>query len=561
MKKYILLYKTLRKCDRQTPSDASEYADKNIPISLIVELVLVLCAAAGCGYIGYTFAGMFELFGGVSVVLAVLALLGGCIVTVKGLIRLINSLYMSTDTALLITMPVSPIMLATVRLANVLSGSLLIMAGILLSFAVGYGFAVSTGFSFWLGVFLYIVLIPLFATLATAALAILCMSVFRFIRSRNVMKYIGVLGALIGGIAYVCWYALSSADVDLAKAAGTVLNFTKDYVWLIPVIPFIRRFTEMGKLLPILQALLVTAAALAAYLAAAGFLYLKSAVNMQDAASSRRLTDRSRRKIYKARSPQASYRQKELRLLLRNPVYLLKDFILAFGWPLIIIPLFLVSRMTAGPTPESSKEELAALKATLTSDVTLILVLTLSIVCAAILFLNMFNDLAYSSITREGDMFSVMKQLPLSLRDQIRAKRDVARSIVGISTVVYLTIAALVGIISGLIPWYVLPYGLSVGLPLLQLVVDIDIISGIRHANLHWDNEAAAIKKNTKLILGSYLLAVLIIIGLVFLYSFLSGHPFLALPCLLAVPLLLIVLAVLTDRRIYTVAEEKLRKL
>ncbi len=561
MKKYVLLYKTLRKCDKSTPSDTSPYADKNIPISLIVELVLVLCAAAGGGYIGYAFAGMLELFGGVSVVLSVLALIGGCIVAVKGLIRLINSLYMSTDTALLITMPLSSVALATVRLADVLPGSFLIMAGILLSFAVGYGFAASTGLLFWLGVLLYIVLIPLFTTFAMAALAILFMSVFRFMRSRNVMKYIGVLGALIGVIAYVCWYALSSTDIDLVKAAGTVLNFTKNYVWLVPVIPFIRKFAETGGLLPLLQALLVTAAALAAYLAAAGFLYLKGAVNMQDASSSRRLTDRSREKIYKAKNPRASYQQKELRLLLRNPVYLLKDFILAFGWPLIIIPLFLISKMTAAPAPEGSEEELATLKAALTSDVTLVLVLTLGIVCAAILFLNMFNDLAYSSITREGDMFSFMKQLPLSFREQIRAKRNVARNIVGISTVVYLTVAALVGVILGIIPWYVLPYSLSVGLPLLLLVVDIDMISGIRHANLHWDNEATAVKKNAKLILGSYLLTILVIIGLVFLYSFLRKHLFLALPCLLAIPLLLIVLAVLTDRRMYTIAEKELEKL
>ena len=282
---------------------------------------------------------------------------------------------------------------------------------------------------------------------------------------------------------------------------------------------------------------------------------------MQDASSSKRLSERARQKIYTAKSPRASYQQKELRLLMRNPVYLLKDFLIAFGWPLIIIPLFLVSMMTAPSAPEGSEEELAALKASLTSDVTLVLVLTLGVVCAAVLFLNMFNDLAYSSVTREGSMFSVMKQLPLSFRDQIRAKRDVARKIVGISTVVYLTVAALVGAVLGVIPWYVIPYSLAVDLPLLQLVVDIDMISGIRHANLHWDDEATAIKKNTKLILGSYLLAVLIIIGLVFLYVFLKGHPFLALPCLLAVPLLLIVLAVLTDRRMYTIAEETLGKL
>ncbi len=562
MNKYIVLCKTLRKCDRPVSSETSEYADKSIPTSLIVKIILILCAIVGGGYIGYTFAGMFELFGGIAVVLSVLALLTGLIVAVKGLIQLINSLYMSTDTALLITMPVSPVTLATVRLVNVLTESFLIMAGVLLSFASGYAFAASAGPSFWLGVCLYLILLPLFATLAVAVLAILFMSVFRLFRSRNVLKHIGVLGALVGVIAYVCWYALSYADIDLVKAAGAAVNFSKNYVWLIPVIPCIRKFMETGTIFPVLQALLATAAALAAYLAAARVLYLKGAVSMQDAAaSSRRLSARALESVYTARKAGAGYRKKELRLLLRNPVYLLKDFIIAFGWPLILIPLLLVSSRNAAPMPEGSGEELAALKTALTSNVTLILVATLGIVCVVVLFLNMLSDLAYSSITREGDTFSVMKQLPLSFREQIRAKRDVARNIVGISTIGYLTIAALAGILLRLIPWYVLPYSLSVGVPLLYLVVDIDMISGIRHANLHWDNEATAIKKNAALILGSYLLAVLLIIGLIFFYYFLQGHRFLALPCLLAIPVLLIVLAALNDRRMYRIAEEELAKL
>ena len=562
MNKYFLLYKTLRKCDVSTSSDNSLYADKSLPLSLVAEIVLVLCAMGGVGYLGYAFAGMLELFGGVSVVFSVLALLIGCVVAVKGLIQLINSLYMSTDTTLLITMPISPLMLATVRLANVLSTSFLITAGVLLSFAVGYNLAASTGLSFWLGVCLYILLIPLFATLVMAAFAMLCMSVFRIFRSRNVVKYIGVLGALIGVVAYACWYTLSSADIDFVKVAGTALNFTKDYVWLVPVIPFIRSFMETGKLLPLLSAFLVTVAALAVYLAAAQALYLKSVVNMQDAtASSRRLSQRALTKLYQAKSPIASYQLKELRLLRRNSVYLLKDFFIAFGWPLILIPLVLISRLNATPVPDGSEEELEAFGAALTSDVTLLLILTLGIVCAAILFLNIFNDLAYSSITREGDTFSVLKQLPISLRDQIRAKRNVARTVVGISTVGYLTVAALIGVILGVIPWYVIPYSLSIGVPLLCLVVDIDMISGIRHANLHWDNEATAIKKNAGLILGSYLLAVLIIIGLGFLYIFLKKRDFLALPCLLAVPVLLAVLAALADRHMYAAAEKKLGSL
>ena len=143
MNKYFLLYKTLRKCDVSASSDNSLYADKSLPLSLVVEIVLVLCAMGGVGYLGYAFAGMLELFGGVSVVFSVLALLTGCVVAVKGLIQLINSLYMSTDTTLLITMPVSPLMLATVRLANVLSTSFLITAGVHLSFAVGYSLAAS----------------------------------------------------------------------------------------------------------------------------------------------------------------------------------------------------------------------------------------------------------------------------------------------------------------------------------------------------------------------------------------------------------------------------------
>ena len=221
MKKFILLYRTLRKCDVLTSSGTSPYADKSIPVSLLVELVFILASIAGCGYVGYACAGIFDLFGGINVVLSVLALAAGFVVAVKGLVQLVNSLYMSTDTTLLITMPLSAVLLAMVRTANVLYSSFLITAGMLLSFSTGYSLAASTGFSFWIGVFSYLVLIPLFATSAAAALVLLFMSVFRIFRSRSVVKYIGVFGALIGVIAYVFWYILSSLDIDLVKAAGS----------------------------------------------------------------------------------------------------------------------------------------------------------------------------------------------------------------------------------------------------------------------------------------------------------------------------------------------------
>lgn len=565
MNKLFALYRTLRKSDAAKFADASKAADASadnahsVSISQIATIVCVLVAMGGAGWAGYGLVDFFNLFGGISEVLSVLALVMGVLLAAKGLVQLINSLYMSTDTGLLITMPISPLALATVRLANVLASSWQIAAGALLAFSLGYCLRSPTGLAFWIGICLYIALVPLFVTLVAAVLTMLLMSVFRAFRSRNAMKYIGVFGMLLVVIAYACWIAASSSDIDIGKLLGTALNIGRNFTQLVPVVPFIHAFMDTGSPLQALLALLVTAASALAFVAATRALYLRSVVNMQDAgSSSRRFRGRALERVYEAKKPSASYRRKELLLLRRNPVYLLKNFLITFGWPVILVPMLLFASMNQQPVQEIPEEVAAATQA---PGATVILLLTLGLVVVVVLLVNLFSDIAYSSITREGSTFAALKQLPLSCREQVRAKRDVARNIVGIATIGYLTVAAVAGAIYGVVPWYAIPYGLAVGLPVLHLVVDIDMICGIRNANLNWDNESAAIRKKAGLTLGSYLLMVLVLVGLAALYAFLDSHSFPVLPCLLTVPLLLIAAAVLTDRRMYRLAEAKLPEL
>lgn len=554
MNKLLLLYRVLRKCDAAQASDASAANEHSIPISMIVYPVLALCAMGGIGYVGYSFSWLFDALGGGAVALSVLSLVAGVILFLKSVVQLVNVLYMSTDTSLLLAMPVSPTALAAVRLVGPMVSSLALMAGVTLSFAVGYGLSASAGAAFFAGACLYTVFVPLFVTLLAAAAAMLLMSAFKVLRSRNAMRYVGVGIAVIGVLAYVGWDGISSMNIDAGKALGAVVGFSKDYTALIPVIPPVHAFVTTGNFLPVLGSVLLVAAAFCVWLLAAKRLYLKGAVGMQEAAAStKRLTDKALGRIYSAKTPRASYRQKELRQLLRNPAFLLKNFIIAFGWPVIIVPMFLLSMNNAIPSQDVPVEAEAW-----APPLSGILMLTLGAVFAVVVFLNMFSELAYSSVTREGDTFEALKQLPLSFAEQIRAKRDVARTVVGITSVGYMAAAALVGVVMGKVPWYALVYGLLVGIPLLCVVVNVDMILGIRDANLHWDNEASAIKKKGKMILGSYLLAVLAIVGLALLYIFIDEHPFPIVPCLLAVPVLLIAAAVWTDRRMISLAETKL---
>lgn len=553
----MLLYRILRKCDSSNSSDGSADSEKNLPPSLVIGLVCILLGTGAAGYTGYKFAGIFELFGGISTVLSVLVLITGVISACKGIVQLINILYMSTDTGILITMPISPVILATVRVISALISSFLIVAGVLLPFAVGYSLAVPVNVLFWTGVILYITAVPLFVILAAAVAVIFCMSVFRIIRNRNVLKYLAVFGTLIGVIAYICFDGLSSSGTDIMEMAGTVIGFTKNYTQVIPVIMLISRFMQSGNILYILTVFPVTALLLALYVVTAGKLYLKGAINMQNAAeTSRELTDKMLEKACTARKPYISCISTELRMVSRNPVYLMKDFIITFLWPVIFALIMAVQKFTGPATTDTGAGEDMLTDFHMPAD--LCLILTLGLVCGVVIFINMFNDLACSSITREGETFALIRQFPVSLRELIRAKRDLARNIVGISTIGYLTVGGVAGMILGVIPWYAVPYGLLVGIPLLYLVVDIDMISGIRHINLHWDNEATAVKKNGKLIIISYLSVIAMIVVLVLVYSWIGKYHIPGVPCLLAVPLLLIAAAVFEDRRMYSIAEKKL---
>ncbi len=557
----MLLYRILRKCDSSnSSSDGSAEDENNLPPSLVIGIVCVLCGVGAACFAGYKFAGFFEMFGGISTVFSVLALLTAVIIVGKGFVQLINILYMSTDTGILITMPVSPVILATLRVISALITSYLIAAGILLPFAIGYGFAVPVNALFWAGVLLYVIDVPLFVIPAAAAVVICFMSIFKIIRNRNTLKYFAVFGTLIMVIACVCFDSLSPSGADLMKTAGAVIGFAKNYIQVIPVIMLISGFMQSGNFLYIPAVCLVTALVLALYGLAAGKLYLKGAVSMQNTAgTSRELTDSMLEKACRARKPYVSRMSAELRMVKRNPVYLLKDFIITFIWPVIFVLIMAVQKFSNQAAPAAGEGEDMLTGFHMPADICLFL--TLGVVCGVVVFINMFNDLACSSITREGETFALTKQFPVSLRELIRAKRDLSRNLVGISTIGYLTVGGTAGMIFGVIPWYALLYGLLTGIPLLYLAVDIDMISGILHANLHWDNEAAAVKKSGKLIILSYLSVIVLIIGLIFFYSWIGKHHIPGIPCLLAVPVLLTAAAVFEDRRMYSIAEKKLPEL
>ena len=116
-----------------------------------------------------------------------------------------------------------------------------------------------------------------------------------------------------------------------------------------------------------------------------------------------------------------------------------------------------------------------------------------------------------STISREGQKIWFMKTIPMSYRDQLRAKIASSLPFSMGPTFVYGLIPAIVGIVHGMSP-IVLIYMILLTVPSLLLINYIQLMFDLRWPKLVWQNEAVPIKQNFHSLAAS---AICIAIGAV----------------------------------------------
>lgn len=411
-----------------------------------------------------------------------------CLFTVIfGINVIFNEFYFSNDIEYLLPWPLRAYQIIASKFTAAFYNENMMQFVLVLSCIVGFGIGSKMGILNWLLSIIGIITLPIIPLAYCGILSMVMMAFTKLIRSKDMIQRISVALIFIMVIALVSSIGfLQNMDIDTyveTLAAGDQTFFTvMNYIF--PNVPlFVKTFSE-GSFSAFLGYIAVNAAVIAIMLFLSEKLYFKGVIGLTSSDSRTREQDIDKLLAScKQHSPAYSYFMKEVRILMRTPVFFTNCIAINFLWPIFVYAMLKIQHY------EISLEKLRHLYAHKDLKIQLLFLLGIvgiSVIVAAI------NSLSSNAISREGKHFSFMKYIPVPYFTQWNVKAFVG--------ILFPAIGVLV---------YFLPVCILLQMPIVHIVLftllSLMSITFVSHMGIYidsiqpkliWDDEMSALREN-----------------------------------------------------------------
>lgn len=429
-----------------------------------------------------------------------------------GIAYILGTFYFARDMDILIPLPIKPWHVLGSKFALVMFGEYLTVLPLLLPAVIIYGTGTGQGLFYWIKSLVVIFAAPIIP-LSIAAIFVVVM--MRFINVRKSKDILTVIGSFFAILMAMGWNALiqripkTGGQEDfyggLLKARmGLIEQTIQKYppgIWVTNGLSN----TGINGLGDMLLFLGVSTLLFIVLMWLGDRVFYKSFLSGQEVVRRRKVLsevefDRRFGKIY---SPIRSIFQREWRIFLRTPVFIVNGITGMVIAPfLIIIPLITNSEETESLLEMLNKPEFT-------------MYITLGTIGVTLLTCNL-GILANTAVSREGYTFWISKLIPVSPREQVLGKflHAISVELLGIVVVVIT-----VGIV------FRLPlYSLFVILVLSTLgnvfLASVNLLIDVARPKLDWTNPQEAVKQNLNSIFGIFVtmlvIAVFAILSVIF---------------------------------------------
>ena len=446
---------------------------------------------------------------------------GTLLVFFFGMLYVISIFYYAGDVERLLPLPLKAGQIIGAKLMVTAAWIYLYLILLILPPLLVYGVREQLGVSFYLMLGLVMILLPVVPLSLASVLVLLLLRFTPLARNKDRFNLISGLLAMLIALAFV-FGAQSMAsfnETDLAdvirsgseaisRLSAAAFPGTGLSVAILTSEHLADQFIKTGLLV------LICLAALVITLFAAHLLYFPGVVGMSGSGGQRsRLSSEQLQKAGYVGSAFWSYWRKDLRVLVRTPIFFMNNVMVNFLWPVFFILPFL-----SGSSSTSMSELLALTRQRLTdpsgNGVSIAAAAYFALVC----FISGSNGIASSALSREGRVFYIMKMVPVSWKKQIFAKIGVG---------VFFSLCGAVLPLLLVLPLLRPPLDLTLLLiAILPGAVLLPNIGGVFFElywpKLNWDNEQKAVKQNLNVLYGLFLsLLTAAMFGTpVFLFSF-----------------------------------------
>ncbi len=396
--------------------------------------------------------------------------------------------YFSKDIEMLLALPLKARTIVSAKLGVSLIYEYISIVVIGLPILAAYIVNVKPEPLFYLITLIVLIFAPLIPLILASLIVMIVMALFPKARNRDLFNYLSGFVALAFAIGLNLSIS-SFVKIDSQSMINMMIEGNNSFIsifgYLIPSIPFALKAMVNLNLIDLGISLSIAAAFIALFLFVSDVVYFMAAVGVNETGASRKtLKNKAYAKMTISSNPIVTYTIKELKLMIRTPIYLLNNISTVVLMPVI----FLGSIMTG----LSSQDEGIQMIKSIPWSQPSVLAYVIAAGAAVGLFMSSLNLITVTAISREGTNVYFMKFIPMSYFKQIQAK------------VFSGLIISSLGIILMLIP-----FGIVLKIPPLSLALAfcaallsgvfinyLGIIVDMIHPKLVWEQEAAAVKQN-----------------------------------------------------------------
>ena len=411
-----------------------------------------------------------------------------CLFTVIfGINVIFNEFYFSNDIEYLLPWPLRAYQIVASKFTAAFYSENIMQFILVLSCIIGYGIGAKMSLSGWILSIIGIITLPVIPLIYCAILSMLLMAFTRFIRNKDRIQKFSVALIFIMVIVLVASIGfLQNMDIDtyVETLASGDQTFFRVMNIIFPNVPlFVKTFSE-GNVLALLAYIAIHIVAVGILLGLSELLYFRGVIGLTSAGEKhhRKSLDQLLKQS-KQKSPALSYFLKEVRILVRTPVFFTNSIAINFLWPIFLYAMYKI--MHYDLTLAFLREQYAARNLRIQLFF-LLGIVGISTIVAAI------NSLSSNAISREGKHFSFMKYIPVPYFTQWNVK-------------------AFVGIVfpaSGVLIYFI-PACILIQVPISHIIVFVLLslmsIAFVSYMGIYidsiqpkliWDDEMSALREN-----------------------------------------------------------------
>ena len=395
--------------------------------------------------------------------------------------------YFSKDSETLLALPLPPQTILSAKFSVCLVYEYAFTLIVCVPLYIAYANNAAIGIPYILLALVIFITLPIYPLVLSSIITMLLMRFVPFFKNRDRFNMIAGILSII--LAFGFSFAMNSGTIAedpnalismLTQGNNSMISlFSK----IFPAIPFAAEALISSDALQLVYYILITCAALAVLVILGKWLYVKGAIGFSETKSSRKELSAKDFARVSRHSKVRTYLIKELRLLIRTPVYAINCIGMCILMPIMLLVIFITA--DADVLLQQLPDITPYLDGMLPYAV-------LAGMASGFLFSNL-NMISSTAISREGTNISFMKYIPMSLKQQLQAK---VLSGILMSVISMLLTMVCVYFLLPIFPltWYFAAAAAS----LITIVLGnyASLALDILHPKLVWEQEAAAVKQN-----------------------------------------------------------------